>query len=101
MEPEFDCTQRFHATNVHKRSGSAAFVLKLMLATPSRGSLPYIFPELLPLPQLGQMRSFLYGNQQGFIERLARFTARPWHLSSVTKHIMRDKKSGKNGAVYK
>jgi hypothetical protein len=29
---------------------SAGFVPKLTLATPSRGCLPYIFPELLPLP---------------------------------------------------
>ncbi len=32
---------------------SASFVPKLTLATPSRGGLPYIFPELLPPPRIG------------------------------------------------
>ena len=31
---------------------SAGLVPKLTLATLSRGCLPYIFPELLPLPQI-------------------------------------------------
>jgi hypothetical protein len=54
MEPQFGCTQRFHATNVRKRPGSAVFTLKLTLATHFRGSLPYIFPGLLPLPRVAE-----------------------------------------------
>ena len=44
------CTQRFYATNVHKRPGSAVLVLKVTLTVRFQGSLPYIFPGLLPLP---------------------------------------------------
>ena len=49
------CTQKFHATNIHIKPRSAVLVPKLTLTTHFRGSLPYIFPELLPLPHIEQL----------------------------------------------
>jgi hypothetical protein len=46
--------------NIHKKPGSAVFVLKLTPATHFRGSLPYIFGGLLPPPLL-LLRAVLRG----------------------------------------
>jgi hypothetical protein len=49
---EFVARKDFTQQNSHKRPGSALFVPKVTLGTRFRGSLPYIFPGLLPLPQV-------------------------------------------------
>ncbi len=53
---------RYYPTpNIDKRLESAVFEAKLTLATPFRGSLPYIFVGLLPLPHDRARNAFTEG----------------------------------------
>jgi hypothetical protein len=59
---------------------SVLFVPKLTIAAPSRGCLPYIFPELLPPPRVGSL--FSISDKHGLPNYLAWATIlRGWTLA--------------------